>query len=198
MRHKNRATFGPDRLSRCFPQPEDEVYPNPFEEDEDPGGPPEVVIADPTEPQPIPIEEFRDKIDLRGGYFQGNVTDVHDFEYDLAKVLADYEKDRNLLMQFLKSKDRKMSKEDTEMCKQLINYALALGLEEHDSEDKHEHYDQVHRTKIALDSDRAILTLIKWLKDPSKDPDYCQAPDDIKKFKRWASKFSLDKKGRLY
>ena len=51
LRHKNGATFGPDRLSRRLPQPEDEVYPNPFEKNEDPGGPPEVVIADPTEPQ---------------------------------------------------------------------------------------------------------------------------------------------------
>jgi len=58
-------------LSRRLPQPEDEVYPNPFEENEDPGGPPEVVIADPTEPQPIPIEEFRDNIDPRGGYSKG-------------------------------------------------------------------------------------------------------------------------------
>ena len=41
-------------------------------------------------------------------------------------------------------------------------------------------------------------TVIKWLKDPTKDPDHCQTPADIKKFKRWASKFFLDKKGRLY
>ena len=198
LRHKNRATFGPDRLSRHFPQPEDKVYPNLFKEDEAPGGLPEVVIADPTEPQPIPIEEFSDKIDPRGGYFQGIATDVYDFEYDLAKALTDNERDRNFLMQFLKSKDNKMSKEDTEMCKQLINHALAPRLEECNSEDKHEHYDQVHRTKIALDSDRAIPTLIKELKNPSKDPDHCQTLDDIKKFKRWVSKFFLDKKGRLY
>ena len=42
-------------MSRRLPQPEDEVYQNPFEKNGDPGGPPEVVIADPTEPQPIPI-----------------------------------------------------------------------------------------------------------------------------------------------
>ena len=36
LRHKNGATFGPDGLSRRLPQPEDEVYPNPFEENEDP------------------------------------------------------------------------------------------------------------------------------------------------------------------
>ena len=89
------------------------------------------------------------------------MTEVHDLEYDLARELTDNEKDRNILIQFLKSKDNKMSKEDTEMCEQLINYALVPRLEERDSEDKHEHYDQVHRTKIALDSDRAIPTLIK-------------------------------------
>ena len=198
LKHKNGATFGPDGLSRRLPQPEDEVYPNPFEENEDPGGPPEVVIADPTEPQPIPIEEFRDNIDPRGGYFQGIATNVHDFEYDLARALAVDEKDRKLLMDFLKSKSNKMSKEDTEMVEQLVNQALAPGLEERDCEEKREHYDQVHRTKVALDSDRAIPTLIKWLKDPTKDPDHCRTPAEIKKFKRWASKFFLDKRGRLY
>jgi len=94
-----------------------------------------VVIADPTEPQPIPIEEFRDNIDPRGGYFQGIATDVHDFEYDLARALAADEKDRKLLMDFLKSKSNKMSKEDTEMVKQFVNQALAPGLEERDCEE---------------------------------------------------------------
>ena len=76
-------------------------------------------------------------------------------------------------MDFLKSKSNKMSKEDTEIVEQFVNQALAPALEEHDCEEKCEHYDQVHRTKVALDSDKAIPTLIKWLKDPTKDPDHC-------------------------
>ena len=184
LRHKNGATFGPDGLSRHLPQPEDEVYPNPFEQDEDPGGPPEVVIADPTEPQPIPIEEFRDRIDPRGGYFQGIATDVHDFEYDLVCTLTDDEKDKKLILEFLRSLDNKMTKEDKEICKQYVNQALAPDLAEWDDEEIHEHYDQLHRTKAALDADKAIPTLIKWLKDTSKDPDYCQTPGEIKKFEQ--------------
>ncbi|KIM34965.1 hypothetical protein M413DRAFT_32867 [Hebeloma cylindrosporum] len=94
LRHKSGVMFGPDGLFRHLPQSEDKVYPNPFEEGEDPGGPPEVVIADPTEPVPIPIEEFRDKINPRGGYFQGIAQEVHDFE----------------------SKDDRMSKVEPETC----------------------------------------------------------------------------------
>jgi hypothetical protein len=124
LRHKNRATFGPDGLSRCWPQPEDEIYPNPFEDGEDPGGPPEMVIANPTELQPVPIEEFCDKIDPRGGYFQGIAMDVHDFEYDLVRALAEDEKDRKLILEFLKSKNNKMSKEETLMCEQFVNQAF--------------------------------------------------------------------------
>jgi hypothetical protein len=41
-------------------------------------------------------------------------------------------------------------------------------------------------------------TLIKWLQDPTKDPDHCHTPAELKKFKRWAANFFLDKKGRLY
>jgi len=198
LRHKNGATFGPDGLSRRVPQPEDEVYPNPFEADEDPGGPPDVVIADPTEPGPIPIEEFRDNIDPRGGYFHGLAIDISDFEMDLLNSQAGIERDREMIISFLESDSNKMDKETTELYAQLVNPALAPNLEERDCEDKREIYDQVHRTKAALDSDKAIPVLIEWLKDPKQDPKHCKTETEIKKFKRWAHKFFLDKKGRLY
>ena len=191
LRHKNGATFGPDGLSRRPPQSEDEVYPNPFEADEDPGGPPEVVIADPAEPGPIPIEEFRDNIDPRGGYFHGLATDIQDFETDLE---AEMKKDGKRVLTFSESDSNKKD----ENYAQLVNQALAPNLEERDSDDKREIYDQSHRSKAAIDSDKAIPALIKWLKDPREDPEQCKSLTELKKFKRWARKFFLNKKGRLY
>jgi len=161
LRHKNGATFGPDGLSRHLPQPEDEVYPNPFEADEDPGGLPDVVIADPTKPGPIPIKEFRDNIDLRGGHFHELVTDIHDFEINMLNNQGKMKRDREMMMNFLESDFNKMDKETTESYAQLVNQALVP----------------------ALDSDKTIPMLIEWLKDPKHDPKHCKTQTEIKKFK---------------
>jgi len=123
---------------------------------------------------------------------------VSDFETDLLRNQAERQRDRDMIMKFLESDSNKMDKETTEGYAQLVNQVLAPNLEERDCGDKREIYDQVHRTKAALDSDKAIPTLIEWLKDPKQDPKNCNSQTEIKKFKRWARKFFLDKKGRLY
>ncbi len=55
--------MGPDGLSRRPAYAGDDEYSNPDLDEEDPGGPPTVVIHDPDEPQPLDIKDFVHEID---------------------------------------------------------------------------------------------------------------------------------------
>ena len=70
LRHKAGKTFGPDGLSRRPAQPGDPLVEPCSDDEEEEVGPVKFEIADPSEPQPLPIEAFVDQIDSRGGYGQ--------------------------------------------------------------------------------------------------------------------------------
>jgi hypothetical protein len=86
LRHKAGKTFGPDRLSRCPEQKGDPKW-EPCSDDEDDVNEPLIYeVADPTEPQPLPIEDFVDQIDLHRGYFYGKAASFDDFNKELVQA----------------------------------------------------------------------------------------------------------------
>ncbi len=95
--HKAGATFGPDGLSRRPYYAGDDEYSNPDLDEEDPGGPPTVVIHDPDEPQPLDIKDFVHEIDTRTGFMQDLAEDVIDFKREIEAARAETRRgvDRN-------------------------------------------------------------------------------------------------------
>ena len=88
------ATFGPDRLSR-WPVHKDNPAFEPCSDDkEELSGLPLFEVADPTEPQPLPIEEFVDQIDSWKGFFNGIAESIKDFEEELARADSERAKEK--------------------------------------------------------------------------------------------------------
>src|SRR5271156_6503038 len=81
IRHVAGKSFGPDGLSRREMQPGDEKYPD----DEDVGEidpPPNLTMTDGAH-LPLEFEDFKDKIDTRGGYLQKSAESVECFSEEL-------------------------------------------------------------------------------------------------------------------
>jgi len=83
LRHKPGISFGPDGLSRWPKQPRDTPQPHINDDDDIPNKPPDFEMADKHDERPLPIEDFVDTIDNRGGYFHGIATSVNDFGTEL-------------------------------------------------------------------------------------------------------------------
>jgi len=59
-------------------------------------GPPEIIIADPSEIPPLKIEDFMDSIDTRGGYYQGIAKSMKDFRKELSQALVNRDVERKI------------------------------------------------------------------------------------------------------
>src|ERR1700681_799484 len=127
LRHKAGATFGPDGLSRWPKQEGDPSFKPCSDDDEEDNKPPQFEVVNPSEPQPLPIKEFVDGIDSRGGYFYGIANSVGDFESELEK--ADLQRAQEMLglRQDLTKATGRISDEHLQFVQQLMN-ALALPL----------------------------------------------------------------------
>ena len=68
LRHCPGKTFGPDGLSKRDPQLGDKDYPKPEDWEDEPAGLEGIEYPDEPYEEPLEPEEFRDKIDYRGGY----------------------------------------------------------------------------------------------------------------------------------
>ena len=79
LRHKASATFGPDSLSHRPRQEGDQVYEPCSDDEKEESGEITFEVADPTEPQPLDIEEFVDQIDNRHGFFQSVASSINNF-----------------------------------------------------------------------------------------------------------------------
>ena len=91
LRHIAGKTFGPDGLSRRDKQVGDKEYP-PDKDLEEINKPPELITEEGM-PLPLDFEEFKHKIDTQGGYLQGLVTTVEDFEEEAAKARKQYSRE---------------------------------------------------------------------------------------------------------
>ena len=115
LRHKTGMTFRPDRLSRQPVHKDDPVFELCSDNEEELSGLPMFEVADPIEPQPLPIEEFVDQIDSWKGFFNGIAESIKDFEKELAQADSDQAKEKIILQNILAETDRSMSSKQN-MC----------------------------------------------------------------------------------
>jgi hypothetical protein len=192
LKHVPGATFAPDGLSRRDPHPGDEVFKN-SEEGYDENAPPEDhEDVDETGPMPLDFEEFKHKIDTRGGYLQmGESADSPEDFANERKWSADLETQ-------LRNKMAEHSEQNVAETEQYVQASMPLipDLELKWDPEKREPYEEEHRSLLGKQQDNKVLLLRKWLEDP------LVRPKDIPRHKyrafvRWASHFFL-KEGRLY
>ena len=168
LRHKAGATFGPDGLSRRSRQEDDPAF-DPCSDDEDEEvGLPEFEVADPSEPQPLPIEDFVDQIDTRGGYFQGIAKDLNDFKQELISADEQRAHEKAALQRGLKETALFAPVEQVQYVQQLVN-VLALP-QENEEEPVEKPYDETHRSVTALEQDNMMPHVEKWLADRNYKP----------------------------
>jgi hypothetical protein len=194
LRHKAGATFGPDGLSRRPKHDDDPVYELCSDDEEIEVEIPNFEVADPTEPQPLPIEDFVDQIDTRGGYLQGIAKEPEDFAKELETADLQREEERRHLQLGLDKADKGLPNEQLQYVQQLVN-ALALPVEKPD-EDKDNYYAEEHRSVGALEQDMMMPHINKWLKNRNYKP---KGFDErrLKKMQRLGSR-CLFYKDRLY
>ena len=168
LRHKAGATFGPDGLSRRSVQREDPPFEPCSDDEEEDADRPSFEIADPTEPQPLPIEDFVDQIDSRTGYYHGIAKSLDDFKDELDKADAQRDQEKRGLQQGLKDARERMPIEQVQFVQQLVT-ALALPLED-ETGTKDQPYDELHRSVGAVGQDELIPHVEKWLSNRKYRP----------------------------
>ena len=163
LRHKAGATFGPDGLSRRSLQEGDPTY-EPCSDDEDEvSGQIEFEIANPTEPQPLPIEEFVDQIDTRHGFLYNVAKSVDDFDEELSKADMDRSKEQQMVQKILRRKDSK--EERVQLVQQMVS-AWALPPIEKEI-DKEQPYFEEHRSPGAMKQDDLMSHVELFLRNKS-------------------------------
>lgn len=192
IRHKAGATFGPDGLSRRPNQEGDPMYEPCSDDEDDKVERPAFEIADPSEPQPLPIEDFVDKIDNRGGYFYGIARSLDEFKKELKEADVQREREKQGLQENLTKLDGQTSGEKVQFVQQLVN---TLSLPREDDE-KVKYYDETHRSLGALDQDEIMPHVEKWLLNRDYKPKAFTEKRQ-KRLQRLGNRF-LIYKGRIY
>jgi len=86
IRHKAGATFGPDGLSRRSLQEGDPSYEPCSDDEQIDNDQIEIKIADPSEPQPLSIDDFVDQIENRKGFLNNVAMSVSDLDEELSQA----------------------------------------------------------------------------------------------------------------
>jgi len=168
LRHKAGATFGPDGLSRRAAQENDPPFEPCSDDEDDPVGLPDFEIADPSEPQPLPIEEFVDRIDSRRGYYHGLAKSLDDFRDELEQADLQRHNEKDLLQCKIEKARGQIHFEHAQFVQQLVN-VLALPMQD-DTEAKEKPYDESHRSEGAKFQDDMMSHIEKWLRDKTYRP----------------------------
>ena len=192
LRHKAGATFGPDGLSRRPYQQSDPPFEPCSDDEEEEVEAPPFEVADPSEPAPLPIEEFVDKIDSRGGYYQGIAMSLEDFGEELEKADQERDCERNALQNRLNALKDEIAIEHVQFVQQMVN-VLALPPEENSEK---MFYDEAHRSVGALEQDQMMPHIKMWLEDKNyRPPNFNEKR--MQRFLRLGNRF-LMYEGRIY
>ena len=99
IRHVAGKSFGPDGLSRRPEQQGDEKYPD--DEDSVENNPPPNVTWTDEEPIPLEYNDFKNKIDSRGGYIQTLAKSVKCFERESERAKRDRQEEEAMIYRFI-------------------------------------------------------------------------------------------------
>jgi len=194
LRHKAGATFGPDGLSRRTAQDDDPSYEPCSDDEEDTVELPTFEVADATEPPPLPIEDFVDKIDSRRGYYQGIANSIDDFKSELEKADLQRHDEIEVLQSKLQTAQEGLPTEHVQFVQRLVD-ALALPLQD-DSEAKEKYYDESHRSVGAIQQDEWMQHIAEWLRDRNHKPRGF-TDKQLERLQRLGNRFLLFE-GRIY
>ena len=194
LRHKAGATFGPDGLSRRPRQEDDPTFDPCSDDEEEDAGPPPFEVADPSEPQPLLVEDFVDQIDSRSGYFYGLAKTTNDFHEEIERADLQREEERKGLQRGLSKVEGNLSVEHTKFVQQLVS-SLALPLDDKDHS-KCLPYDERHRSLGALEQDGLMPHVEAWLNNRAYVPKGF-ADKKLKRLSRLGGRFLLYD-GRIY
>ena len=194
LRHKAGKTFGPDGLSRRPPQDGDPEHEPCSDDEAEATEPIQFEMANPDDTPPLPIEEFVDRIDSRGGYFYGIATSEDDFKEELMEADAKRVQERGALHNHLAKAEEYLPVEQVQFVQQLVN-ALALPVEE-ESDPEQLQYEEAHRTPGAKEQDELMPHIEEWLKDRTYKPEGF-TEKQLDKLQKVGNRF-LIYKGRIY
>ena len=194
LRHVAGKTFGPDGLSRRDEQPGDEKYPPDMDLAEI-NKPPILRIAEGSEP-PLELDEFKDKIDTRGGYLQELAASVNCFEQEIAQAVEQRQMEKFLKLKQLNLQSGSHQGQDQEKLLQLVNQMLLPDKTEIENDESLK-YPENQRSKSGKMQDDRIPLLKKWLTNPlERIPDLDEKAH--RNLVRTATHFFMNKNGRLY
>ena len=157
-------------------------------------GLPDFVVADSTEPQPLPIEDFVDKIDTRRGYYHGIAKSLDDFRDELEEADLQRHKEKEFLQRNLEKAQEQVPVEHVQFVQQLVD-VLALPLQT-EEEAKEKPYEESHRSTGAIIQDELIPHIEKWLRDRTYKPDDF-TEKQCERLRRLGNRF-LIYEGRIY
>ena len=194
LRHVAGKTFGPDGLSRRDEQPGDEKYP-PDEDLAEINKPPVLSIAEGSEP-PLEFEEFKGKIDTRGGYLQQLAQSVSCFETEMAIAVKQRQLEGLAMLQSLGHDQDSRGESDQRQLLQFVNQLMLPDKTEINVDDSLI-YSEEHRTKTGKMQDERLPLLKEWLTNPFvRDPSLSDR--EYRSLVRTATHFFMSEDGRLY
>ena len=189
IKHVAGKSFGPDGLSRREAQPGDKEYP--MDKDSGETNPiPETVWIEGV-PPPLEFDDFRDQIDLRGGYLQTMATSINCFKDELDRAKREYTNEQAMINQII-DKIIVAKGDELQLRSQLVNQFILPTTEVEVGI-----YTEDHRTKSGKKQDDRLPVLRNWLIEPLK----CPERHDEKMMRiliQAASHFFVSKEGKLY
>ena len=206
LKHVQGLTFAADGLSRRKPQPGDEECPNPDEGLDEYEPPENHEDWDYNIPQPLDFDEFKDTIDTRGGYSQQVVEELTEPVFQLASSVYSFQRECIDMHRECKLEEMVIKEaykvEKLEMPQYLMSQHRKdepLLPDEAFKFDptKKEPYPEDHRTESGKNQDARLSKVKQWLKNPMERPSGIPK-EQYRKFRRYATKFFVDKKDRLY
>ena len=187
LRHVAGKCFGPDGLSRRERQDGDEEYP-PDEDHMEIKGPPEFSMTEDAEP-PLPFEDFKERIDERGGFYMHLATKVEDFQVEEKQAREKSQFEYKVLKDYVKGLPTGVEG--------IAQFTLENLLPEGSGAADILDYDEKHRTKEGLLQDERLPMIRDWLLNPTERPDGMD-DNQLRNLIRAAGHFFVTKEGRMY
>ena len=148
--------------------------------------PPRLVIAEGAT-EPLELDEFKEEIDMQGGYLQNLAKSVTCFSKEIEKARSQCIIEKDMLERYIQ--------EEQDGTKKVAQYTKALLLPE-DMGDMPEEYPEEHRSETGKRQDKNLPGITGWLKEPFIRPEGI-TDKDYKKLVRASGRFFVDE-GCLY
>ena len=187
LRHVAGKCFRPDGLSWRERQEGDEEY-QPDDDYLEVKGPPEFIMTEGAKP-PLPFEDFKENIDLRGGFYFRLAKSEDDFkeEIEQAKECARFEYEN------IKYQLKEMPLEN----RLVAQFTLENLLSDSTNESVELKYDESHQTKEGILQDGRLACVKSWLLNPTARLEDL-GDRELRNLIRTAGHFFVSKEGWLY